>query len=291
MQNPNFPKDLDIKPSTSTGGLRYNPLNSHLIEAQRQNIVQYGIAGRIWEAAYIMNIYVNPFDELFDTPFLHEGPSTMIELGSGAGMVASQIIQVLKPESDLLILTDLPEVCPLLEENLKPQMLDNASMAYIAPLSWGNSAHARQIKSNILKDRHLTHIVCSDLVYFPELLAPLLRSLLELTSSPFVASSKVDQPTVIISYKVRSLAKETAFWSAFGLWFSFEPVLVRTEGSWERLGASLEGPTFVFRATRRPESFCWTVPREDQELLSGVGAASRSDETFETLLFMTLGDV
>ncbi|THU75270.1 hypothetical protein K435DRAFT_881209, partial [Dendrothele bispora CBS 962.96] len=190
---------------------------------------------------------------------------------------------------------------------------------------------------------------------------------------------------IIISYKIRSLSKETPFWSAFGLWFSFEPVLVRptsrtaqgsssipteqqkqqqrdlnetptlnapnpnsnpdskspstststsrssspshshsnpakSKSKWTRLGSSLEGPSFVFTARRRPESFGWDVPEDDEDLIAGNlgvvgsgrgdqgtanssgsggssggsssggggGGSSRGDDTFESLLFMVL---
>jgi hypothetical protein len=104
-----------------------------------------------------------------------------------------------------------------------------------------------------------------------------------------------------MSYKIRSLSKETPFWSAFGLWFTFEPVLSRESStnvvslsscSWQRFGSSLEGPIFIFIARRRPESSTWIIPSSDGELLAGFGAQNtmqpKSDETFETLLFMTL---
>jgi len=140
----------------------------------------------------------------------------------------------------------------------------------------------------------LTHIVCSDLVYFPELLGPLLRTLIELSSPPFAGP----ELTVLISYKIRSLAKETPFWAAFGLWFTFEPVLARektpdnSNSSWQRFGSALEGPMFIFVAQRRPESLTWDVPLDDRNLLAGLGAYGnlqpKSDATFETLLFMSV---
>ncbi len=147
-------------------------------------------------------------------------------------------------------------------------------------------------------------------VYFPELLAPLLRSLIHVTSPPLAPPHGSDRlPEVIISYKIRSLAKETAFWSAFGLWFSFEPVLIRSrrptedgpqvgDGDnrpldvWTRFGASGDGDMFVFVARRRPESLAWEIPSGDKELLEGVGAQGSStrkgDDTFERLLLMQL---
>jgi hypothetical protein len=122
---------------------------------------------------------------------------------------------------------------------------------------------------------------------------------------------------VVISYRIRSLSKEAAFWAAFGLWFSFEPVLVksrscgtsssirseeaqasdeedgRPSGLWTRFGCAGEDRTFVFVARRRPESFLWIVPPGDKELLDGVEARGSSDgkgdDTFERLLLMQLG--
>ena len=134
-------------------------------------------------------------------------------------------------------------------------------------------------------------------VYFPELLAPLLRSLLQLSSPPFAGPT---HPRVVLAYKIRSLAKETQFWAAFGLWFEFAPVLARRgagDGArWERFGAAGDagddGDVFVFVARRRPESLAWEVPTDDTELLGGVGARGdaqpKGDDTFETLLLMGL---
>ena len=141
-------------------------------------------------------------------------------------------------------------------------------------------------------------------VYFPELLAPLLRTLIELSSPPWIPSSPSgtaeDDLIVIISYKIRSLAKETPFWSAFGLWFTFQPVLVKakcltepgTEPSWQRFRPSSDGSTFVFVARRRIQSYVWNIPPNDRDLLDGVGAwgddTRKGDDTFETLLLMTI---
>jgi len=144
-------------------------------------------------------------------------------------------------------------------------------------------------------------------VYFPELLAPLLRTLIQLSSPPFILSEDVaseDGLTVTMSYNVRSLSKETPFWSAFCLWFAFEPVLARRRTAnikdgtpplpWRRFGSSVDGHVFVFIARRRPDSLTWEVPDNDQDLMDGVGAyntrSRKGDDTFETLLLMALGD-
>jgi len=69
----------------------------------------------IREAAYALSAYVSPpSDWKFEPPFVSDAarihPLTMIELGSGSGLVASGIIKTLEPR-DLFIATDLPEVC------------------------------------------------------------------------------------------------------------------------------------------------------------------------------------
>lgn len=140
-------------------------------------------------------------------------------------------------------------------------------------------------------------------VYFPELLAPLLRSLIHLTSRDL--SDPENEATVIISYQVRSLTKESPFWSALGLWFEFYPVNYLQppkpedddddcDPDWHRLGSGQEDDVFVFIAHRRPQSHLWEVPHSDSDLLQGVGAngsaTQKSDDTFETLLILSLGE-
>ena len=116
------------------------------------------------------------------------------------------------------------------------------------------------------------------------------------------------------------MARETAFWSAFGLWFTFQPVLERrrmhvtraadaitsqgateagqtadnhdSTSQWRRFGTSFGGDIFIFVARRRTESLTWTVPESDEELLGGVGAwgtnARKGDGAFESLLLMSM---
>lgn len=153
-------------------------------------------------------------------------------------------------------------------------------------------------------------------VYFPDLLAPLLRSLIHLTSLP----PSSPQPTIIVSYRIRSLPKEIPFWSAFGLWFSYGPVLYRRsqhpllpshqengdygsdrppsnthsevepEADWARYHAS--SSTYIFIAHRKNISLGWSVPEGDRDLLEGVGAYGdrrrTGDDAFELMLLMDM---
>ncbi|KAL5504164.1 hypothetical protein ACEPAH_8237 [Sanghuangporus vaninii] len=326
--HPNFPHGLDIGPLV----LDNDENGSFNAEAQNRAIQRFGIAGRIWEAAELMIRYFRlseSSDWQLDPPCSiirrKDGRDvTIMELGSGTGYVGLNLAKQLSrlgKRSDLIILTDLPDVCVLLEETLHhekhrwmtshPACTDFLPVK-ILPLPWGDVTEVDRLsdllggeRNAMSKPRALTHIICSDLVYFPHLLAPLLRTLLHFTSPPFSGSEH--SPEVIISYKIRSLSKETAFWSAFGLWFSFSPVSVRdgtsrtsqerfdctARESLEAQGWHVFGPEgFLFVGVRRPQSFKWNVPESDSDLLAGIGAQNsdepQSDDTFETLLMMQM---
>ncbi|KIJ67030.1 hypothetical protein HYDPIDRAFT_128613 [Hydnomerulius pinastri MD-312] len=319
--HPNFPPSLSIAPNFTASGLqRLSGLrgkDAFGVEAQREAIEKYGIAGRVWEAAYALSNYVTCNGALeFEPQFIDDKLANVaivaIELGSGTGIVSARLAQSISSSRlDCIIATDLPDVCPLLERNLHGEFAQNH--VFVRPLAWGNLDHAKDIAVEFGlsqtpdvggSSRQLTHIICSDLasVYFPELLGPLLRSLIHLTS-PFCTASSTSTPIkIIISYKVRSLSKETPFWAAFGLWFYFEPVLARRvhatdeceRGPWRQYGADDADRTFIFIGYRRPESMLWEVPESDMDLIDGVGAQGtamkKADDTFETILFMGIDD-
>ncbi|KAI6006608.1 putative methyltransferase-domain-containing protein [Pisolithus orientalis] len=315
--HPNFPPSLSISPNTTADRVD----DEFGISAQRDAIETFGIAGRVWEAAlamcsYIDSMNVDAHDLEFDPPFFDDGSQdygcpTLIELGSGTGIVAARIARAFLSDG-VVIATDLPDVCPLLERNLHahtgslltPDLSKSGcGNMFVRPLSWGNLDHAMLIEREFGFPRscnRLTHVICSDLVYFPELFAPLLRTLIHLTSSPYSDAVNRTYARIVVSYKVRSLQKETPFWAAFGLWFAFHPVLFRHRRPL-RLSVVAddhvlgEDQTFVFVAHRRPESMSWEIPQSDQDLIDGVGARGTSlrkaDDTFETLLFMAMEHV
>lgn len=106
-------------------------------------------------------------------------------------------------------------------------------------------------------------------------------------------------PEIIFGYRVRSLPKETPFWTAFGLWFDYDPVAQEVKVSddtstWRLFGntSQNEDLTFVFVAHRRSGSENWVVPDDDEDLLAGVGAlgtaSHKGDDHFEQLLLMQM---
>jgi hypothetical protein len=99
------------------------------------------------------------------------------------------------------VLTDLHNVLPLLQRNVGRAGVPSSTAVEVMPLPWGDASCARQVRQHLESGTQgkaaLTHILCSDLVYFPELLAPLLRSLLHLTDC-----ASGSGPMVVIAYKV-----------------------------------------------------------------------------------------
>ncbi|KAF7336761.1 Tumor-related protein [Mycena venus] len=249
MSNPNFPLNLDIRPSAPLGDA---PNGDFDFTHQQEAIRVFGIAGKVWKAAYVLNTYINPPPDLIFDPPLFSDPDVrknarIIELGAGTGIVAATMTTVLHT-NDIMFVTDLPEVCPLLEQNLG-RFLDGPIR--VRPLSW------------------------AILSTFPNYSPRFFALFIQLSSPPFAAFN--DDIEIIISYRVRSLAKETPFWSAFGLWFEFAPVLAKKtdpsdDPTWRRFGVSLEDPTFVFVARRRKESFGWQLPPSNEDLMQGVMA-------------------
>jgi len=191
---------------------------------------------------------------------------------------------------DKLVATDLPNVCELLAENVAGNGIQ------VAALPWGDE-HA---VTSVIIDEHLddhmgvrlTHIVCCDLVYFPHLLAPLLRTLLALTTRfpdvqlLFACKCTCDHnasfaDSTCSTDKMRSMTKEQPFWAAVGMWFELERV--QTPGG---RGDDL----FLFISLRKPTTRGWVVPEGDSELLNGVGLPSRAGaDTFDCMLMMDIG--
>lgn len=175
--NHNFPFDLNIRPSTSSATRSEDTRFGEI--AQASAISKFGIAGRVWEASYILLSYLDcsnrdaPDQLEFDPPpftrMACADPLTIIELGSGTGLVASRIAEHLRVDRDLLLATDLPDVCGLLESNLQA-----CPAIRVQPLTWGSMEDAVALAISLglttpgadeaPSPRHPTHIICSDLV-------------------------------------------------------------------------------------------------------------------------------
>ncbi|GAA6005568.1 hypothetical protein JCM11491_003687 [Sporobolomyces phaffii] len=260
--DPNFPPNLEIFPSSSethgrpvdssstSDSLKRAQSDPAQVDAE-QDIETYGIAGRTWEAAYLLRQYLTPLAPTspveFDPPSplaLHVRPAphrrrqrVILEIGSGTGFLGLSIAPHLV-SSDTLVVTDLENVCPLLMKNLaearrrwettEPKA-KNSPTILVRPLPWGDATFLdREVKQPRLEP---DIILASDLVYFPFLYPPLLRTLLGLTEWRASDDPRRQNPTLVFSYKIRSLVREQPFWEAFGRWFKFEPVQMGRLGS------------------------------------------------------------
>lgn len=132
------------------------------------------------EAAYLLNTYIqSPRDLLFDPALLDEDvcarPLNILELGSGTGIVSATLAQQLTEHDATLVVTDLPEVCPLLEKNLRQHICRmSGPKVLVRPLTWGNQQEALNISTELgwhlpsspttSSSQFLTHVICSDLV-------------------------------------------------------------------------------------------------------------------------------
>jgi len=109
------------------------------------------------EATYAVMLYVrNPDAYEFDPQFDLGPGAAVVELGAGTG-AAGLALAAAHPHARV-VLTDLPEVCPLLQANAR-----GFAGVRVRPLSWGCAAHAEALQAE-LGPAPISCIICSDLV-------------------------------------------------------------------------------------------------------------------------------
>ncbi|KAG8711610.1 hypothetical protein FRC11_002353 [Ceratobasidium sp. 423] len=192
MGDPNFPSNLAIQPSQPASDQNSR---ANLQFDQKSGIETYGIAGRVWEAAYVLGTYTtsptegtkldstddsNGRDFEFDPPcslFRADTNVTVIEVGSGTGYAGVYLAQQLSlfrrghgvqmdlSAADMVILTDLPNVVPLLDKGLREHAESFGQVEVQAQaLAWGDTDHAAALAQSLGETgRSVTHVLCSDL--------------------------------------------------------------------------------------------------------------------------------
>lgn len=104
-----------------------------------------------------MMIYVRDSDAYgFDPRFEFGAEGVIVELGAGTG-AAGLALAAAHPHARV-VLTDLPEVCPLLEANAR-----GFAGVEVRSLSWGCAAHAQALQAE-LGPTPISCVICSDLV-------------------------------------------------------------------------------------------------------------------------------
>jgi len=103
-----------------------------------------------------MMIYVRDPDAYEFDPRFGFGEGVIVELGAGTG-AAGLALAAAHPHARV-VLTDLPEVCPLLRTNAR-----GCAGVGVRPLSWGCTADAQALQAE-LGLAPISCVICSDLV-------------------------------------------------------------------------------------------------------------------------------
>ncbi|OAV97011.1 hypothetical protein PTTG_00100 [Puccinia triticina 1-1 BBBD Race 1] len=296
------------------------------------DLAAFGIAAKTWDASFALLDYLLPPAQASPrkrgpaaetdppSPLLSSAGSLhIIDLGSGTCYLPIGLARRVEPtarQSIKITATDLPAVLPLLERNIAQERTRGNPAISARALAWGDT----QQTIDLLKTLELAHqpatellVTCSDLVFFPFLFAPLLRTLLILTSPQYLPSTITSTPVVLFGYKERSAVKEFPFFSLLGRYFKLEPILSRSDpaGPWElfrRQHQSSDGrdgddrsKIYLLRATRHPSTIHLDLQstilknhtdnadpdRQDPLLTHGDGSAS---DQWEWILLSNLSD-
>ena len=142
---PNFPEALAIAPQAPSTGAD----DVAWAHDSADDIAQYGIAGRIWESAFLVESYVHaPSTWTWDPPRTIVGAPqarTILELGSGVGTAGLTTAMALDTrQTHDLIVTDLPDVCALLDRNTRDFPHEGVRV-HVRPLAWGDKDAAQRI--------------------------------------------------------------------------------------------------------------------------------------------------
>ncbi|KAI8074772.1 putative methyltransferase-domain-containing protein [Gongronella butleri] len=226
----NRPADLNIQESHGPpSGIKVTKVMD-----LKQDVHQLGLAGKVWESAYILQSYfsqeqpgLEPPCPIPDAYFASSSSSSsssnenkkqhppfrILELGAGVGYCGLSLANVLNASCQVYI-TDMAPVVPLMKENVAAHHQDDGAHASVVctRLHWGNASDA----DALLRDGPFDLVVISDCVYYPELFAILMDTLLTVCAP---------HTQVVIGYKCRSLEKEAGFWDFhFGRYFDYDPV-------------------------------------------------------------------
>jgi len=321
----NFPSNLEIPLDAPSAGI---PTDERRLA---EDVEAFGIAAKTWEASFELLDYLIPAErpgsaqeisvsEGSRPVSLYQPPSPLpqllasrhpriIDLGSGtchlAIGLARRLAQVHPNHPFKITVSDLPEVLPLLQRNIS-----SASTHHISAraLAWGDI----QQTINLLNSPHEPIsdllITCSDLVFFPFLFVPLLRSLLILTS-PQLLPPSCATPVVLFGYKERTAVKEFPFFSLLGRYFKLEPILSRSKPTepWEltrrdRTSQDEGSKIYLLRATRHHSTLtdsnllhsiilndAWMNHEEGRDPLLALGDHSACDQ-WEWILLSNLSD-
>ncbi|KAF9168908.1 hypothetical protein BGX20_011056 [Mortierella sp. AD010] len=264
----NHPKGLDIHnsvgpppglvPVTVKSSCQPDEDSSDMISVM-QDISTFGIAGRIWDSSYALDVYLRrPTDQYTFTPpcpispeyFLPPKPTSttpapltqaeseyispknrpqqgqgqrnpirILEIGAGTGYVGIALAKRLTPDCTL-ILTDLEKIVPFMEKNVAKHLPNNSSTTR-------QCAHVLVEPLVWGNSEHATTLLSAgkmDYIVASDLVyfPELYPPLLQTLKEVTVAG----ETKVLFGYKERAPWKETPFWEEFGRFFEIEVVRI-----------------------------------------------------------------
>ncbi|MBW0499734.1 hypothetical protein O181_039449 [Austropuccinia psidii MF-1] len=193
----------------------------------------------------------DPPSPLFEA--LGSGKIHLLDLGSGTCYLPISLARNLSDllpsklvDSISITATDLPTVLPLMQRNTLSAHKPGQIQVLTKSLVWGHTRQALSLLHSLDLANTRLLITCSDLVFFPFLFAPLLRTLLVLTSPISPAKS----PAVIFGYKERSAVKEFPFFELLGRYFLIQPILSRSHSDQPWSIHKPQSQIHLFQATR-----------------------------------------
>lgn len=125
---------------------------------------RWSIAGSVWSGAIGLLSFLGAAGDRYPL-----GGANVLELGSGTGVLGIGLAVGLGAN---VVLSDLPEAMPLLEENAQR----NAGAARAACVRWGGAALPEEVVSHLAAPGDAL-VVGSDIVYRGDLFDPLLETL------------------------------------------------------------------------------------------------------------------
>ncbi|KDO30248.1 hypothetical protein SPRG_19800 [Saprolegnia parasitica CBS 223.65] len=160
-----------------------------------------GIAGKLWDSALILTTYLSRHQTVLSR-------KRVLEVGSGLGLVGMVCARL---GAAAVTLTDMDEVVPMLQYNLQLNALE--AIASAAPLCWGTSSSHLSPPFEV--------VVMSDVVYDPAGYAPLVQTLLDVTTP---------STTILMAHRSRHPQEQDFFQL---LRASFDTETIPLQGVWD----------------------------------------------------------